>query len=99
VGDTEPDGGGEEAMNMRENGMFLCSNKITLPHPTLEEIPEEEGDKPYIWSLDEDGKVRLSEATAAFCPPQITNTLLLVASLCSSPHRIAPRFIAGLAFS
>ena len=32
IGDTEYDGGGS-AMQLRGNGLFLCSNRVTLEHP------------------------------------------------------------------
>lgn len=32
IGDTEYDGGGS-AMQLRGNGLFLCSNRVTLQHP------------------------------------------------------------------
>ena len=42
IGDLEHDKGTESALKMRENGMFLCSSSIQLPHPTLKELPEGE---------------------------------------------------------
>jgi hypothetical protein len=32
VGDNKYDGGGD-AMQLRERGLFLCSNQVTLEHP------------------------------------------------------------------
>lgn len=32
IGDTEYDGGGS-AMQLRGNGLFLCSNRVILEHP------------------------------------------------------------------
>jgi hypothetical protein len=32
IGDKEYDGGGS-AMDLRGNGLFLCSNRVTLEHP------------------------------------------------------------------
>ncbi|GMH71798.1 hypothetical protein TrLO_g17 [Triparma laevis f. longispina] len=66
VGDGEYDGGTESAMGLRDNGMFLCSNRIKLPHPvytSLEECPKVEG---VEWE-EEDGVVYLK---AAIEPPE-----------------------------
>ena len=65
IGDTEYDGGGE-AMQLRGNGLFLCSNRVTLEHPyyntsvgrrDFEEMKKHEGKaNDAVW-LAEDGTV------------------------------------------
>ena len=74
VGDNEYDGGGA-AMNLRERGLFLCSNKVTLEHPFYNDLKE--GDKSILGKLPEkeqdglwlskEGKVMV---TASIEPPE-----------------------------
>ena len=33
IGDREYDGGRPDALSLRERGLFLCSNRVTLEHP------------------------------------------------------------------
>lgn len=42
VGDSNYDGGGP-AMKLREEGLFLCSNKVTLEHPFYNDLKEDGG--------------------------------------------------------
>jgi hypothetical protein len=68
VGDIEYDGGGP-AMELREHGLFLCSNKVTLEHPfynseegraVFENMSEEErSHQAGLW-LSPEGKVKVS---------------------------------------
>ena len=67
VGDDDYDGGGE-AMNLREEGLFLCSNKVTLEHPfynDLQQNSEEiwdqlpETEREGLW-LSPEGKVMVT---------------------------------------
>mmetsp|Transcript_9154 Transcript_9154/g.16385 ORF Transcript_9154/g.16385 Transcript_9154/m.16385 type:complete len:525 (-) Transcript_9154:41-1615(-) len=61
VGDTEYDGGGTTAMQLRGRGLFLCSNRVTLEHPFYTSI-EEEADRKnrdMLWTAP-DGKVMVT---------------------------------------
>ncbi|GMI34756.1 hypothetical protein TrCOL_g8271 [Triparma columacea] len=74
VGDTEHDGGTESALKFRENGMYLCSNKITLPHPTLVDLPSPPPDAPYSFHRSDDGRILLSAALPSI--PEKFNKLM-----------------------
>ena len=67
VGDNVYDGGGA-AMRLREEGLFLCSNKVTLEHPFYNNLKEDsteifnqlpEKDQEGLW-LSPDGKVMVT---------------------------------------
>ncbi len=67
VGDNEYDGGGD-AMNLREDGLFLCSNKVTLEHPFYNDLKEDsqeildnlpEKEQEGLW-LSPEGKVMVT---------------------------------------
>eukprot|EP00536_Pseudo-nitzschia_multiseries_P000343 jgi/Psemu1/249397/estExt_Genewise1Plus.C_50010 len=66
VGDDDYDGGGA-AMGLREKGLFLCSNKVTLEHPfynvgedSSELLPQlSEKEKDGLW-LSPEGKVMVT---------------------------------------
>jgi 23S rRNA-/tRNA-specific pseudouridylate synthase len=67
VGDNEYDGGGP-AMNLREEGLFLCSNKVTVEHPFYNGLKEDgkailhrlpEKDQEGLW-LSPEGKVMVT---------------------------------------
>ncbi|GMH47493.1 hypothetical protein TrRE_jg9039 [Triparma retinervis] len=64
VGDTEHDGGTESALCFRDNGMYLCSNKVTLPHPTLSSLPSPPPPPgaPFSFHRSDDGRILLSAA-------------------------------------
>ena len=57
VGDLEHDKGTESAMKLRENGMFLCSSTVELPHPTLTEVPRDVNWKGVTFEKRDDGRV------------------------------------------
>jgi 23S rRNA pseudouridine1911/1915/1917 synthase len=68
VGDSDYDGGGP-AMQLRERGLFLCSNRVTLQHPffnseqgrpIFDDMSEEEKFAGGILWLSEDGKVMVT---------------------------------------
>lgn len=75
VGDLEHDKGTESALKMRENGMFLCSSSVLLPHPTLKELPEEGEAKRWegVEFVMKDGKVFLRAEIAL--PDKFAKTL------------------------
>ncbi|KAL3916752.1 MAG: hypothetical protein SGILL_005036 [Bacillariaceae sp.] len=67
IGDNTYDGGGQ-AMQLRERGLFLCSNRLVLEHPyynDLEESPQEvyeridSLDKESMW-LSDNGKIMVT---------------------------------------
>jgi 23S rRNA-/tRNA-specific pseudouridylate synthase len=67
VGDNKYDGGGD-AIQLREKGLFLCSNKVTLEHPSYNDMEEEgitifqqlsEKDKEGLW-MSPEGKVMVT---------------------------------------
>ena len=59
IGDNAYDGAGR-AKQLRENGMFLCSNKVTLEHPFYKSIPNTGDDLVHHSSNDSD-RVSLTE--------------------------------------
>jgi 23S rRNA-/tRNA-specific pseudouridylate synthase len=71
VGDSEYDGGGP-AMQLRDRGLFLCSNRVTLEHPFYNDLEEEpqtiwqglsSKDKDFLW-LSQDGKIMVTASIA-----------------------------------
>ena len=66
--------GTESALNFRDNGMYLCSNKITLPHPTLVDLPSPPPDAPYSFHRSDDGRILLSAALPSI--PEKFNKLM-----------------------
>lgn len=59
IGDNAYDGAGR-AKQLRENGMFLCSNRVTLEHPFYKTIPHAGDDLVHHSSNDGD-RVSLTE--------------------------------------
>lgn len=81
VGDDDYDGGGE-AMNLREEGLFLCSNKVTLEHPFYNDLKEDgeeilknlpERDRESLW-VSPEGKVMV---TASIDTPEKFDSFVL----------------------
>jgi len=82
VGDDNYDGGGP-AMRLRREGLFLCSNKVTVEHPfyndlkedrktILHRLAEKDQDKDGLW-LSLEGKVMV---TASIEIPDIFNSFV-----------------------
>jgi hypothetical protein len=70
IGDSEYDGGGE-AMQLRERGLFLCSNRVTLEHPfynseegrtVFEKMSETERSKQQVLWVSAEGKIMVTAA-------------------------------------
>lgn len=68
VGDSEYDGGGS-AMQLRERGLFLCSNRVTLEHPfynseegriAFDKLSDDKRNKEKGLWLSKEGKVMVS---------------------------------------
>mmetsp|Transcript_14943 Transcript_14943/g.41598 ORF Transcript_14943/g.41598 Transcript_14943/m.41598 type:complete len:549 (+) Transcript_14943:139-1785(+) len=59
VGDDDYDGGGA-AMGLREQGLFLCSNKVTLEHPFYNDLEKASGELLSELSETEKGGLWLS---------------------------------------
>jgi 23S rRNA-/tRNA-specific pseudouridylate synthase len=67
IGDSDYDGGGE-AMQLRDRGLFLCSNRVTLEHPYYNDLGESAEDvysnipvdeREHLW-VSPEGKVMVT---------------------------------------
>jgi 23S rRNA-/tRNA-specific pseudouridylate synthase len=70
IGDSEYDGGGQ-AMQLRERGLFLCSNRVTLEHPFYNDLEE---DAAVVYD-------RLSEQERDFLWLSPSNRIMVTASI------------------
>jgi 23S rRNA-/tRNA-specific pseudouridylate synthase len=80
IGDKEYDGGGM-AMQLRERGLFLCSNRVTLEHPYYNSLDEDKEsiiekvspqERMSLW-LSQDGRIMV---TASIELPEKFETFL-----------------------
>lgn len=77
VGDKEYDGG-EDAMDLRGRGLFLCSNRVSLDHPYFnteigriewESLPDDEKWANGMIRLSDDGDERIVQVSVSIDLP------------------------------
>ncbi|KAG7361696.1 RNA pseudouridylate synthase [Nitzschia inconspicua] len=68
VGDSEYDGGGS-AMHLRERGLFLCSNRVTLEHPYYNDLDNDatvvyhqlsSQERKHLWLSPDNNKIMVT---------------------------------------